>query len=230
MFGWSSYSLPGFAVNDAPFDGGAWCASPATTNYQYSSGDQGIYQDLPWLMDGDVISLSAWLKSRSSGCNGGATMNLIHASSDSSSFIYFSVTATEWTHVQYDGVVHITEGQTPRLGLGSFYPCGPNYSLYAGAVDQVSLTITDPVGIPARRDNAYLLTYDPGTGIVRIATSVPMVGPIRCTDVRGREMMIRAGRTGDQQVELNMDHLACGLYVLFGNTAAGQIVARFVKP
>lgn len=228
MFGWSSYSMPSFTEHDAPSGGGNWSASPATTNYQWNSGLQGTYQDLPWLMDGDVISLSAWLKSSSLGCNGGARLDLLHVISDVS-FIALSVTDTAWTHVQYDGPVYFVDGQTPRLVLGAFYPCGPNYNPYAGSVDEVSLTVTGPSGIQTEVAKGYTLAYDAGSGIVSIATADPMVGGFRCADIHGRDMAIHAD-AADRQVRLNVGNLASGLYVFYCSTINGKVVARFFKP
>jgi hypothetical protein len=213
---------------NAPPGGGLWSASkePSQAKGCFPSF---IYQRLPEAQNGDLLTLSGWVR-----CSEGFENFCIGAyigfgSVGNGAFTveeHVGTSDPEWTFVYITDTIEVAAGDTAIVVLSSGFIGGPAAPL-PGQFDE--LTLSGPEGVQDIQAPALALHPQEAEDILRVSCSGSALRTLRLFDLTGRNVPLRTERTDRTTVSADISELPTGAYIVQAMTNAGEVAARFVK-
>lgn len=148
------------SLQDAAPGWGTWCSRLPNENSQGGCWTVYLYQHLPGVQNGDLLTFSGWLKHQVIDGTPAVQMGIHAAHIDSAGVFHLDQSAysndTVWTHLQFDHLYsgYLLPSDTPIVlltGGQSLLPTFYGYALYDGieVFDPLS-TGMDPLGATGR--------------------------------------------------------------------------------
>ena len=215
-------------VMDAPNGGGVWCASvqPGNAKGCYPSY---LYQRLPNAQNGDIHTLSGWVRCADDDVNICLGAYLSFGSVNNGVFHLEETTGTSetvWNFVSLEDTIEVGSGDTALVILNSGFIGGP-ISPLSGLFDEIF--VTGPEGIHAPNVPQLGLRYDATGNTLLASVAGQTIRAIDLFDLTGRKLPRAFRSMGGRTLSMQTADLPDGVYIVHVSTEAGECAARFVK-
>ncbi|MBP7409566.1 MAG: T9SS type A sorting domain-containing protein [Flavobacteriales bacterium] len=225
--GWEwACSDPGQPNTAAP-GSGSWCV---TKEPGHAKGcfPSYIFQRLPDLVDGQLVTVSGWLRCDDDVICLGAYIGI--GTLDNGQVIYDDLVGTTdftWTYMSITDTVELNGGDTAVVVLTSGFIGGP-INPTPGYFDGISLEMN--TGISVRQDADLRSYFDPATNSLLLSCGNTVLRAVRLHDLTGRTLLVSADRANGSSARLDLNGLPTGVYFASVSTDQGEQAIRFVVP
>jgi hypothetical protein len=215
-------------VMDAPNGGGVWCASvqPGQAKGCFPSY---LYQRLPNAQNGDIHTLSGWVRCADDDVNICLGAYISFGSVNNGSFHLEETVGTSetvWNFVSIEDTIELGAGDTALVILNSGFIGGP-ISPLSGLFDEIF--VTGPEGIHAFDTPQLGLRYDATGNMLLASVAGQAIRAIDLFDLTGRKLPRAVRSMGARTLSMQTGDLPDGVYIVHVSTEAGECAARFVK-
>ncbi|MCB9169517.1 MAG: T9SS type A sorting domain-containing protein [Flavobacteriales bacterium] len=227
LTGWEYFcnaptSLPGGAPG-----AGQWHARKNWSETQGCLSGQ-LFQRLPGVIDGDVLTLSGWVRVEpgaaivNAGLRFGRRNGPIFEMQDP-----VQTNDTSWVYLSLTDTVLLGLGDTALAVLDPGLIGGPLFG-YTD-FDGLSLIVGTPEGIATNSVRDLPSHFDPVSDVLSISVGGAKVLAVAVLDAMGRPVLNTAARTSAGTLTLSCAALPAGAYVVRIATDTGCGLVRFIK-
>lgn len=225
VMGWEwTCAPPVVMAGDAPGAGSfAATKEPGQTQGCFPSH---LYQRSPDLVDGDVVTVSAWVRCDAGPICLGASFGLGRI--NGGVFLLEENTGTmdtAWTFLSITDTVELGPGDTAVIVLNAGVIGGPVQPT-AGWFDGVELSVAQAVQGPGPVQIGHY--PDPATAVLHVSAGEAVVEEVVVLTLQGQVVLRVAGKTSGTQ-HIDVHALASGSYLARVRTARGPGTFRFIK-
>lgn len=214
-------------VNNAPVGGGQWSASKEP-GHAKGCWPSYLYQRLPDLVDGEVVTLSGWMRCNDELMCIGANIGL---GSLSNGFILLEETSgtmnATWTYVSITDTVEIADGDIAVVVLHAGFTGGPA-TFALGLFDMIGASLG--TGISSTQPLRPVLYFDQASGWLHLDLRIEISGSLTVHDLTGKRVDVAIRRNSTTGVMLDLNALTSGIYFLAAGTTNGRRTVRFSMP
>ncbi len=185
-----------------------------------------LYQRLPNAVDGDLVTLSAWVRCDAGLICLGANFGLGRVNGGMFSFEENTGTMdTSWTFLSITDTIELSPGDTAMIALNSGFIGGPIQPT-SGWFDGVELSLAQSVGDAGLVQVGHF--PDPSSSVLHVSAGTAVVQQVEVLNMQGQVVMRAVGKgSGTQHIDVQV--LDSGSYVAKVRTSRGLGAFRFIK-
>lgn len=221
----STCSTPGL-LNDGAPGAGSWSATKEAGQTQ-GCFPSYLYQRLSGVTNGQLVTLSGWVRCDSTPPCLGAHISLGTVNSGNFSLEeQIGTSSSAWTFVTITDTVQIGVGDTAILVLNAGLIGGP-INPTPGHFDGLSIDAPTAVSDPMQREVQSF--FDAANDRMTVTTGGPALGGVRLFDALGRELQLHDVQRERAQLTFSTIALGTGVYLVQIHSEGVEQVVRFVK-
>lgn len=223
FLGWEWTCEQPIAWNEAPAGAGQWSVSKES-GHAKGCFPNYLFQRLSGVQDGDMLTISGWVRCDDDVICLGAYFGL--GTVNSGNFQLEENVGTNqfpWTYLSITDTVELAAGDTSILVLNAGFiggPVNPNPGHFDGFTIMPALGVAD-----AARTSAHI-RQDAGTIYVSIGEERLLATNVM--DLTGRNVGADIVRTGPSSCQFSTSNLPTGTYFVSVRTPTGERASRFV--
>jgi hypothetical protein len=185
-----------------------------------------LFQRLPTVQDGDVLTLSGWVRTENDFSPAypqfglGTVNNSVFHREET-----IGTTWPEWTYVEITDTVELLAGDTAVIILTSGLiggPIAPGLGLFD------ALSISSPLGAGTHDQQALISYYDRTSNCLHIALGANPLTSASLIDLTGRKLPLSKPVINGSTARIDLNALPTGVYLAALCTADREHVLRFV--
>jgi len=224
LTGWEwTCSEPSLIADGAP-GAGSWMVSKEAGNTQ-GCFPSYLFQRLLGVQDGDLVTISGWVRCHDAPPCLGANFGLGRVSNGSFTLEENVGTfGSEWVYLTHTDTVELAAGDTALLVLNSGMiggPISPAAGFFDGFTSSIGLGVND-------EDSQALVSHFDRANNILCITSGGALRSAQLYDITGRNLRLTAPTISGSSARFDLDALPTGVYFAALRTADRERVLRFV--